>query len=395
MDTKITRHDEDWHAARITEAWQKAVPSIIETGKRILEAKDELDHGKFLKMVESRLPFVAFTAQRLMAIARPDNALTSKTTNWWYLPPIWTTIYEITKLKLSEEVIEYAIAKGYIHPTMTGSQVPGLAKLAKLFGPPDEPEGKGEEVEKETNWEIITGDCIEVLRNYEGTEPTLIFADPPYNIGIDYGEGEAADRLTTDEYLDWSETWIGACVDYLAGEEDLPGGSLWILLPDEWVAEIGSILTKGLGMVVRSWIIWHETFGVQQSCCFSRCHRHLLYTVRPNEIPIWNPDAVKVPSDRQVKYGDKRADPEGKVMSDVWTISRVAGTHGERLPFPTQLPLELLQRVVLCCTNPGDTVLDPFSGSATTGIAAVKSGRKYVGIEKNEQYAETSKLRFK
>jgi site-specific DNA-methyltransferase (adenine-specific) len=79
----------------------------------------------------------------------------------------------------------------------------------------------------------------------------------------------------------------------------------------------------------------------------------------------------------------------------VWTISRVCGTFNERLQgFPTQLPVELLRRVVTTASDPGDLVLDPFSGSATTGIACLELGRRYVGIEINPEYAQWSQERL-
>src|SRR5262249_39176601 len=95
------------------------------------------------------------------------------------------------------------------------------------------------------------------------------------------------------------------------------------------------------------------------------------------------------------RTGAKRRTPWGKCGVDVWHIPRVPGTADERLPeFPTQLPLDLLRPVIGCASDPGDLVFDPFSGSATTGAAAVELGRHYVGIEKNPVFAELSRLRL-
>jgi site-specific DNA-methyltransferase (adenine-specific) len=102
-----------------------------------------------------------------------------------------------------------------------------------------------------------------------------------------------------------------------------------------------------------------------------------------------------VPSARLAVYNDRRANPRGRVPSNVWRISRVCGTYNERLPgFPTHLPLELLRRVVRTASDPGDLVVDPFSGSATTGVACVESGRRYLGIELREPFAEASRRRL-
>ena len=87
----------------------------------------------------------------------------------------------------------------------------------------------------------------------------------------------------------------------------------------------------------------------------------------------------------------------GKTLDDVWTdIPRLAGTHAERIPsFPTQLPVSLLRRVVSCCTDPGDLVIDPFCGSGTTGAAAVGLGRRFLGVERSAEFADLARLRLK
>jgi site-specific DNA-methyltransferase (adenine-specific) len=170
---------------------------------------------------------------------------------------------------------------------------------------------------------------------------------------------------------------------------------MWVLIRDEYADEIGCLLRRA-GLHCRKWIIWYETFGVNCSNNFNSCHRHLFYMVKdPRRFP-WHPEAVNRPSDRQIKYDDPRANPSGKNWDDVWIISRVAGTHtGERLPsIPTQLPLDLLLPVIGCASDHGDLVLDPFSGSATTGEAAIRLGRHYVGIERSEHFVDLSRLRL-
>jgi site-specific DNA-methyltransferase (adenine-specific) len=150
---------------------------------------------------------------------------------------------------------------------------------------------------------------------------------------------------------------------------------------------------------VRAWITWYETFGINQANNFNRCSRRLLYCTKGEGL-VFNHDAFTRPSDRQVKYGDRRADPGGKLWDDVWGVNpkipRVVGTAAERIPdFPTQLPLDLLRPIVLGCSDPGDSVLDPFNGSGTTGVAAVIAGRRYVGIEKSARFAAMAEMRLK
>jgi site-specific DNA-methyltransferase (adenine-specific) len=236
-------------------------------------------------------------------------------------------------------------------------------------------------------WQVIQGDCGDELAKVKGAN--LIFADPPYNIGIDYGQGTAADRLPDRDYFDWCRGWVTACAQALAGD-----GTLWVLINDEHADEFGMML-RATGLTRRAWVKWYETFGVNCANNFNRCSRHLFYCVKDPEKFTFNAEAVNRPSDRQAKYNDKRADPGGKLWDDVWQIPRLVGNDKERIPdFPTQLPLDLLRPIVGCCSNPGDLVVDPFSGSATTGAAAIESGRRYVGIEKSERFAELSRKRL-
>ena len=242
------------------------------------------------------------------------------------------------------------------------------------------------------SWKIYHGDCVPILPTL--TEPArLIFADPPYNIGIDYGDGQAADKLSDEQYMTWVETWLTACRDHLT-----PDGSLWVLIGDEYAAEYG-VLLKRLGLTIRSWIKWFESFGVNCSRNFNRCSRHLFYCLRNPQQFVFHEDAVTRPSDRQTKYADKRAALTGKLWDNVWgiepAIPRLTGTCNERIPdFPTQLPLALLEPIIQCASDPGDLVLDPFSGSGTTGVAAIRHQRRYLGIEKSATFADLARLRL-
>ncbi|MBP9034543.1 MAG: ParB N-terminal domain-containing protein [Pseudomonadales bacterium] len=239
-------------------------------------------------------------------------------------------------------------------------------------------------------WRIIAGDCIAELAQLEPATARLIFADPPYNIGMDYGAGAAADRLSDADYLTWCTRWMQAAVRVLT-----PDGSLWVMINDEYAAEFAGAL-KGLGLTIRNWIKWYETFGVNCARKFNRCSRHIFYCVRDAQHFVFNPEAVSRPSDRQAKYADGRADPGGKLWDDVWIIPRLVGTAAERIPdFPTQIPLAITRAIVGCASQPGDLVIDPFSGSASTGVAALELGRQYLGIECNPQYCELSRLRLR
>jgi site-specific DNA-methyltransferase (adenine-specific) len=237
------------------------------------------------------------------------------------------------------------------------------------------------------NWNVLTGDCIEVMSTMEPGSVSLIFADPPYNIGIDYGHGKKADQLPAGEYLDWCRRWMTEAKRLLT-----PDGSMWVLIDPRWAGRFQCIL-EDAGLCYQDTIIWHETFGVHRERKFGKDHRSLFWFTADPKQYVFCPD--REPSKRQTKYNDKRANPAGRVPSNVWEISRVCGTFKERLPeFPTQLPLELLGRIVKTATATGDLVLDPFSGSATTGVACLELGRRYVGIEVNPEYAQRSRERL-
>jgi len=249
---------------------------------------------------------------------------------------------------------------------------------------------------------VAVGDVMQAGPAADGAAgpADLFFADPPYNFGLDYGGGAARDRLPDDAYLAWLGDWLALGVSRVR-----PGGAVCVLLPDEWAAEAAFIMRWRLKLDRRNWVKWHETFGVQTKAKFARCSRHLLYFVRPGGEgwPVtFNADAVKVPSARQTKYGDKRAAAGGKVPGDVWEFSRVCGTFGERVKagpgvspaaVPTQLPEALLARVVAALTRPGDRVLEYFAGTGSLGRAAVRTGRLYEGWESNPATAALAAAR--
>jgi len=234
---------------------------------------------------------------------------------------------------------------------------------------------------------IIVGDCIKVMNSMPEKSVDLVFADPPYNIGLKYDNHK--DNMPYEEYINWTEKWITAALRVLKDN-----GSIYIAIGDEYAAEVVMILKKK-GLYMRNWIIWHYTFGQNQRKKFSRSHAHVLYfTKHPTEF-IFNADNIRVRSVRQ-EIGDKRANPKGKIPDDVWKISRVAGTFKERVKnFPCQMPLALLERVIKASSNIGDIVLDPFIGSGTTAVACKKLGRKYIGIDISSNYVKNVENRLK
>jgi site-specific DNA-methyltransferase (adenine-specific) len=253
---------------------------------------------------------------------------------------------------------------------------------------------------------IAAGDCVELMAALPDRSIDLIFADPPFNIGYDYDIYD--DARTTDEYLEWCRRWGREVARLLTS-----AGTFWLAIGNEFAAELKVLFHRELGLSMRSWVIWYYTFGVNCKAKLTPSHTHLLYFTRDREQFTFNPDAIKVPSARQLVYGDKRAKAGGRLPddtwilrpqdvpggiapdSDTWHVSRVCGTYKEREGFHScQMPERVLGRIIRACSDPGDVVLDPFSGSGTTAAVAKKLGRRWLGFELSPEYAEKSRERL-
>jgi site-specific DNA-methyltransferase (adenine-specific) len=252
---------------------------------------------------------------------------------------------------------------------------------------------------------ILTGDCIEMMQALPEGSIDLAFADPPFNIGYKYDVYD--DRKTVDDYLEWSKQWMTEVHRLLKDD-----GAFWLAIGDDFAAEL-KILAHQLGFHSRNWVIWYYTFGVHCESKFTRSHTHLLYFVKNPKEFTFNRDAVAVPSARQLVYNDKRANPKGRVPDDTWILRpqdcqdgfnpdencwyfpRVAGTFKERAGFHgCQMPEQLLGRIIRCCSRAGETVFDPFSGSASTSVVAKKLHRNFLTMELSEEYAEKGQERI-
>jgi len=253
---------------------------------------------------------------------------------------------------------------------------------------------------------VHQGDCLELISRVPTGTVSLAFADPPFNIGYDYDAYD--DRRTADDYLAWSHRWMAEIVRVLEA-----AGTFWLAIGDEYAAELKVLATRELGLTCRSWVVWYYTFGVNCKQKFSRSHAHLFHFVKDPAAFTFNVDAIRVPSARELVYGDKRASAAGRLPddtwilrpqdladgfgadSDTWYFPRVCGTFKERSGWHgCQMPEQLLGRIIRACSNAGDLVLDPFGGSGTTLAVAKKLGRSFLGLELSEQYAARIKERL-
>jgi DNA modification methylase len=250
-------------------------------------------------------------------------------------------------------------------------------------------------------------DCVAGLKNIENGVVDLAFADPPFNIGYDYDVYH--DKLESENYLAWSRDWTAEVVRVLK-----PNGTFWLAIGDEYAAELKVMLQREHKLTCRSWVVWYYTFGVNCKTKFSRSHAHLFHMVKQADDFTFNTDAIRVPSARQLVYGDSRANPTGRLPDDTWILRpqdipesftpgedtwyfpRVCGTFKERAGWHgCQMPEQLLGRIIRACSNPGELVLDPFAGSGTTLAVAKKLGRSYLGFELSAEYAQRAEARLK
>jgi DNA modification methylase len=248
-------------------------------------------------------------------------------------------------------------------------------------------------------------DCVQGMQQIDPGLVDLAFADPPFNIGYQYDLYE--DRKGSDQYLTWCREWIAGVHRVLK-----PDGTFWLAIGDEYAAEL-KLLSQEVGFHCRSWVIWYYTFGVNCKLKFSRSHAHLFHFVKDPKKFCFNTSAIRVPSARQLVYGDQRANPVGRLPDDTWILRpqdlpqgfqaeqdtwyfpRVAGTFREREGFHgCQMPEQLLGRIVRACSNEGELVLDPFSGSATTLTVAKKLGRRWIGFDISPEYIERGRSRL-
>lgn len=253
---------------------------------------------------------------------------------------------------------------------------------------------------------IINEDCIPFLQTTPGGLFDLVFADPPFNIGYTYDKYH--DARPEIEYLEWCRLWMREIFRTLK-----PTGTFWLSIGDEYAAEL-KVLAKSIGFTCKSWVVLFSTFGVNVKDGFTRSHTHLFHFTKHPKTYTFNSNdpRLRQPSARQLVYGDKRANPKGRLPdntwilrpqeipsvwvseTDTWTFPRVCGTFKERCGWhPCQMALAILERIVLFSTNPGDIVFDPFAGSATTLVAAKKLGRRYAGTEISEEYARLGNQR--
>ena len=232
----------------------------------------------------------------------------------------------------------------------------------------------------------IQGDSLEWMMAKSKPFADMIIADPPFNIGLEYDSYN--DDRPDDDYMHWCACWIQQCKRLL-----LPHGNLLICMDDKHISDIDTMCRKSIGLNRVNWMIWHYKFGqsgvLDKRRRFTKSKTHILRFVKSKKF-YFNAAAVAVPSDRQKRYNDKRADPRGKCPDDVFIYKRIAGTHHERVKgIKTQMPVPLIESWIKAMCKPRGVVFDPFPGSGASLIAAKRLGYKYLGVELSKCYTRT------
>lgn len=234
---------------------------------------------------------------------------------------------------------------------------------------------------------IYWGDAIRVLSELIPDQSVhLIFADPPYNIGKRFSR--FVDKWESDEaYAEWCCQWLDLCIQKLK-----PSGTLYAMSSTQGIPYLDIYLRKHLHILSR--IIWHyDSSGVQAKNHFGSLYEPILHCVKDRRNYTFNADDILV----EAKTGAKRklmdyrkSTPKPynsqKVPGNVWYFPRVRYRMPEYEKHPSQKPERLMERIIKASSNPGDVVLDPFSGTFTTCAVARRLGRQAVGIELQEEY---------
>ncbi len=247
----------------------------------------------------------------------------------------------------------------------------------------------------ETKSRIEIGDCLEALRRLPQASVDLVFADPPYNLqlggdllrpnntrvdGVDQAWDQFSDFAAYDRF---TREWLAECRRVLK-----PDGAIWVIGSYHNIFRLGVAL-QDLGYWLLNDVIWRKTNPMPnfRGRRLTNAHETLIWAAREKSSrTTFNYEALKAIAD------------DVQMRSD-WLLPICSGPErlkddGGRKAHPTQKPEALLHRIIVASTNPGDVVLDPFFGTGTTGAVAKKLGRRWIGIERDADYARAAQERI-
>lgn len=239
----------------------------------------------------------------------------------------------------------------------------------------------------ERDFTVVRGDCTEVLNQFEFSFD-MIFADPPYflsndgfsvqggkQVSVNKGDWDKSEGFEKDN--EFNRRWISACRGKLK-----PGGTIWISGTYHNIFSVAQMLSQQNFRILNV-ITWAKTNPPPNLSCRFFTHS--------TEFVIWARKEKRVP--HYFNYELMKALNGGTQMRDVWFLPSIAKWEKRCGKHPTQKPLPLLTRIILASTEKGAWILDPFSGSGTTGIAANLFNRRFLGIEKEKEFLDLSVCR--
>jgi DNA modification methylase len=233
---------------------------------------------------------------------------------------------------------------------------------------------------------LYNEDCLDFLSRVSSNSIDLVVTDPPYYKIV---KNKWDNQWETEQdYLDWCTKWTNECARVLK-----PGGCLYVwgtTKTDTFLRYKLDVLNKIKELHYQNWIIWHYDWGGRTKKTFPRKHEDLLMYSKGKEF-LFNADNIRIPYKMKSNVRSTASNnPLGKIPTDVWmknnhtTSKEYAGWH------PTQKPLQIMNRIILANTNPGDTVLDCFSGSGSTMLSCYNTSRNFIGCEVDESYYQKS-----
>ena len=245
---------------------------------------------------------------------------------------------------------------------------------------------------------LYKGDAVSLLKKVKANSVDMIFADPPYNLSnggfsvragkrVDVHKGHWDKSAGPLKDFDFHLAWISACRRVLK-----PEGTIWISGTYHSIYQCGFALQKQ-GFRILNDIAWHKPNAPPNiGCrCFAASHESLIWASKDKKAKhTFNYEDMK----QKTWKGDFIKQPK-KQMRSVWVINTASLSEKKAGRHPTQKPLALLDRIILASTKEEDLVLDPFTGSSTTGISACRLNRSFIGIDKESAFLDLSVQRFK
>ncbi len=232
---------------------------------------------------------------------------------------------------------------------------------------------------------IIQGDSLELLKIIPDNSIDMSFADPPFNLKKEYNTYK--DSLQVQEYLQWCEKWLSEMVRVTK-----PSGSIFVHNIPKWLTYFSTFLNKIADF--KHWISWDAPTAPMGKTLQPSHYGILFYAKNSKNLKFYE---IRYPHKRERKskylakdYGGKKGllHPFGPLVSDVWTDIHRIKHNKYRDEHPCQLPLHLLERLILMSTDENDIVLDPFNGTGTTALAAKRLGRNYICFDIDIDYVK-------